>query len=177
LPNSISKYKFIRLDFNHKLKPFDCGDNEAGIDLTDFFINQSKDYLKQLLAVTYILETKNETIAYYSVMNDRIERTKKINKSIPNKKRYAAYPAVKIGRFGVDKDHQRENIGTQLFDYIKYSFTNNIKTGCRFITIDAYNEPNVLKFYEKNGFFYTDPEDELEETRSMYFDLMDYVLS
>ena len=27
-----------------------------------------------------------------------------------------------------------------------------LKTGCRFIVVDAYNKENVLHFYEKNGF-------------------------
>jgi GNAT superfamily N-acetyltransferase len=167
----------LRLELNHELKPFDCGDTKAGKDLTDFFINQSKDHLKQLLAVTYVLESEDKTIAYYSVLNDKINRSKKMNKLIPNAKHYFTYPAVKIGRFGVYKDYQGKDIGTQLFDYIKVLFTTNNRTGCRFITVDAYNEPSVIKFYEKNGFTFLSLKDETEETRLMYFDLMSIVLS
>lgn len=172
----ISNYSFIRLDLNHKLKPFDCGITEAGEDLTDFFINHSKDHLRQLLAVTYILESENKTIAFYSVMNDKIERNRKTKKVIPKAKYYPTFPAVKIGRLGVHKNYQRQNIGTQLFNYIKKSFTTNNKTGCRFITVDAYNESNVLSFYETNGFTYLSSKDKGEKTRLMYNDLMDFVL-
>jgi hypothetical protein len=70
------------------------------------------------------------------------------------------------------------------------------KTGCRFAIVDAKNEPDVLRFYEHNGFkplfpreidedFYTKPpkdDEEREEriknprklrTRLMFSDLLD----
>ncbi|MBF0466767.1 MAG: GNAT family N-acetyltransferase [Nitrospirae bacterium] len=167
----MNDYSFIRLNLNYKLKPFDCGED----DLNDFFINQSKEHLKQLLAVTYILESDRETIAFYSVLNDKIDRTKRISKRFPDKKRYTTFPAVKIGRLGVHKDYQRQGYGTLLFDYIKDSFADNNKTGCRFITVDAYNNPNIINFYEKNGFFYLSAQDKDERTRLLCCDLMDYV--
>ena len=58
----------IRLTLTQPIKPFDCGD----VDLNDFLLNDSKGYLDKLLAVTYILETKNETIAFFSLLNDKI---------------------------------------------------------------------------------------------------------
>ncbi|MBF0458520.1 MAG: GNAT family N-acetyltransferase [Nitrospirae bacterium] len=166
-----SSNRFIRLKLKSNLKPFDCGED----DLNDFFINQSKLHMKYLLAVTYALESDNETIAFYSVLNDRIERTRRISKRLPDKKRYSTFPAVKIGRLGVHKDYQRQGYGTLLFDYIKDSFTYNNKTGCRFITVDAYNKPAGLKFYEKNGFTFISQKDRGEETRLLYYDLMDFV--
>ena len=47
------------------------------------------------------------------------------------------------------------------------------KTGCRFITVDAYL--NAIPFYEKNGFRMMNLEDDDPHTRLMYFDLMDLV--
>jgi GNAT superfamily N-acetyltransferase len=170
--SNLNDYKLIRLELNHELKPFNCGETKAGKDLTDFFINKSKDHLKQLLAVTYILESNNKTIAYYSVLNDKVDRSRKINKFIPDAKNYSTYPAVKIGRLGVHKDHQRESIGTELFDYIKVLFITNNRTGCTFITVDAYNETNVIEFYIKNGFAFPSSKDKDDKIRLMYFDLM-----
>lgn len=50
----------IRLTQDYQFKPFDCGDS----DLNDFLINDSKSYLQKLLAVTYVLENQEETIAF-----------------------------------------------------------------------------------------------------------------
>ena len=58
-----------RLTLDSSLKPFDCNDS----DLNDFFHNDALDYLQQLLAVTYVLENKKETIAYFSILNDKID--------------------------------------------------------------------------------------------------------
>jgi hypothetical protein len=48
-------------------------------------------------------------------------------------------------------------------------FIENYKTGCRFITVDAYSKS--LGFYLKNGFIFMTSKDEDKDTRLMYFDL------
>ena len=49
------------------------------------------------------------------------------------------------------------------------------KTGCRFLTVDAYAA--AVPFYEKNGFIPLNNEDVDSATRLLYFDLNDIVLS
>lgn len=96
------------------------------------------------------------------------------------------YPAVLIGRLGVsyqyrDKDY---NIGSQIIEFLKGWFrTEDNKTGCRFMVVDAYNNDRTIHFYQKNGFkiLFTDENDERRflglqdneslETRFMFFDL------
>ncbi|WP_052567220.1 GNAT family N-acetyltransferase [Candidatus Magnetobacterium casense] len=141
--------------------------------MTDFLINQSKLYLNQLLAVTYILESKDETIAFYSVLNDKVQRSTKINKNVPNKKRYYTYPAVKIGRLGVHKNYQCNGIGTKLLYHVKRTFRYDNKTGCRFLTVDAYNKPDVLNFYIQNRFAFFSENDKNDATRLLFYDLID----
>lgn len=60
-------------------------------------------------------------------------------------------------------------MGSQILEFIKTLFTNNNRTGCRFITVDAYRA--ALSFYEKNGFKYLTENDLNEDTRLMYYDL------
>lgn len=64
----LSEFNFVRLTSEHQLKPFNCNDS----DLNDFFFNDAKNYQEGLLAVTYIIETKDETVAFYSLLNDKI---------------------------------------------------------------------------------------------------------
>ena len=95
------------------------------------------------------------------------------------------YPAVLIGRLGVNSDFQSMHIGTELMDFIKVWFVDPLnKTGCRFIVVDAYNEETPLSYYSRNDFkflFSTEeqegkntgiPEGEKLKTRLMYFDLI-----
>jgi len=107
----LDKFTFTRLSPDSKLKSFSCGDS----DLDEFFLNDCRSYMRQLLAVTYTFESKNETAAFFSVLNDKIINkdsrgktiTNKIIRKIPNKKRRPTYPAVKIGRLAVNTKYQR----------------------------------------------------------------------
>lgn len=174
----IEQFSFRRIELGSKIKPFDCGDS----DLNEFFQKDALDYLTQLLAVTYVFEDKKQTVAFFSVLNDRISGEdseknvfRRIRKEIPHKKHFRSYPAVKVGRFGVDLHYHNQHIGTEVIDFIKAFFTIKNKTGCRFITVDAYNSPRTVNFYKKNGFEFLTSQDEKEDTRSMYFDLMTFI--
>lgn len=170
-----SRYRLHKLDDKMEIKSFDCG-NE---DLNEFLYEDAKLYTSELLAVTYILEDnrENKTVAYYSLLNDKIELDpeeksvwNKINRKIPNSKRYHAYPAVKIGRLAVSKDYAHQNFGNNIITNIKIQFSIEGESGCRFITVDAYSQ--AIPFYEKCGFKFLTKKDEGESTRAMYFDLM-----
>ena len=165
----------IKLTSETIIKPFDCEDD----DLNDFFINDSKKYLKELLAVTYILENDIDSVAFFSLLNDKITIENADSKrswrrvfhsNMPVGKKYNSYPAVKLGRLGVSKKYKGQGIGTEILDYIKELFITNNRTGCRYITVDAYR--NSLSFYEKNNFKYMTILDQNSDTRLMYFDLM-----
>jgi len=174
----LSEYpRLIRLSTDTTIKPFDCGHSE----LNGFLFENALEHTKELLAVTYLFEDEESTIAYFSVANDSIRISdapskgwfrRKILKSLPHEKRikYSSYPAVKVGRFGVNEKYRRHGIGTELMDWIKGYFLEKNKTGCRFITVDAYEES--LGFYEKNGFDYLTDADKGDETRLMHFDLI-----
>ena len=73
----------------------------------------------------------------------------------------------------VDICAKNQKLGTQVLNIIKSMFVINNKTGCRFITVDAYLA--AVQFYEKNGFRMMNLEDNDPHTRLMYFDLMDLV--
>jgi hypothetical protein len=174
--------RIIRLSTNYKFKVFDCGDS----DLNEFFLNDSLNYQNQLLAVTYVVENKldNEIVAFFSLLYDKIsindlpsnnQWKKNFKDLMPTGKRFSSYPAVKIGRLGINNSYQYKGVGSFLMDFIKGSYVVDSNAGCRYITIDAYRQS--LKYYEKNQFKYLTPLDSEEETRAMYFDLFTLVES
>jgi len=172
-----SEFKLIRLTNEHEFKKFDCADD----DLNDFLLNNSKLFLKDLLAVTYILESDSHTVAFFSLFNDKItsqdfpsnrkfDLFRKL--AISPDKKFKSYPAMKIGRLGVCQDYKGQKIGTAVLDYIKGWFVDNSRTGCKFITVDAYRQS--LEFYEKNEFKYLTDMDVDSDTRLMFFDLLPF---
>ncbi|WP_205195189.1 GNAT family N-acetyltransferase [Chitinophaga sp. Cy-1792] len=148
--------------------------------MNDFLFNHAHRYSKELLTVTYLVETDTETVAFFSLLNDKISfedassknQWKKIQGHLHGKKRTPAnsFPAAKIGRLGVTDSIQNQGIGASILDFIKNLFLNNNKTGCKFITVDAYHQS--VKFYEKNGFRYFPAKSTDGHTAMMYFDLI-----
>jgi len=173
----------IKLTDEYVIKPFDCGVP----DLNDFLFNDAKIHLRYLSSITYLIENKNKTIAYYSLLNDLLnidpytdkEFEQEISETIKDKdysfllemKAVSMFPAAKIGRFAVDVEFQRQGYGMEILNSIVFSFLTN-KTGCQFITVDALNNPDTLNFYEKNGFSFVTLLDYNKASRQMYRNLI-----
>ena len=171
-------YEIRILQKDEKVKSFNCGDD----DLNDFLLNRSNSFRKALLAVTYVFENieSKEIIGYFSLANDRVSLTDFKNKTefnrfrrnrFVNGKRMKSYPSVKICRLGINKDFHGKGIGSMLLNFIKSYFLEENKTGCRFITVDAYND--AIPFYQNNDFQYLKNEEDDIVTRSLYYDLND----
>lgn len=175
---AIAQYRIYKLAENERIASFDCGD----ADLSDFALNDAQPYRKEKLAVTYTLlkrEDSSSVAAFFCLLNDRISMTdfetkteyNRFRKRFVNAKRIKSYPAAKIGRFAVAKSMKGKNIGSSLLEFIKSFFVIDNKTGCRFLTVDAYAD--AFPFYLKNGFVPLNEEDKEDETRLLYFDLND----
>ena len=172
---------------------FSCGND----DLDDFFRNDATRYAHYLMGKTYCFRlNKNPTkiVCAFTISNDSIRiydlpRSRKdYMKSITHhEKPLKRYPGVLLGRLGVGNEFARRGIGSEVLDFIKgWFYSSNNKTGCRFVIVDAVNEPKVLAFYQKNGFqmLFSSEQQEMAytvgkkdaqttiDTRLMYYDLL-----
>lgn len=182
--NDGAKFSLKRLTPSHVMQPFDCGDK----DLNEFCMQDSYDYLKQLIAVTYFMENEEDTVLYFSLSNDKLSAIelpksfwRKIKGTIPREKHRKDYPAVKIGRFAVNSKYRSgQHYGSMVLNFIKEWMKNGNKTGCRFITVDAYK--GAVPFYQKNNFKFMGSEEDMRYQRdlenpdslgtyAMYYDL------
>ena len=164
--------KIVRLTDEHVFKPFDCGEE----DLNAFLLKDAKFYAQGLVAVTYIVEDEDMTVAFFSLSNDRISLSesdkatwRRIRNSFPHRKHRSDYPAVKIARLGVNVNAQHRHIGTDILNFVKHTFITNNRTGCCFVTVDAL--PSAVPFYECNGFKLMRKENK-GDTIPMYYDLL-----
>lgn len=182
----------ISQDLLNSCSPFVCTDE----DLNDFFATDCLAYNQELLGRSYSFtldQNSSQMVCAFTISNDSIKARllpktakNKLNRGVSNQNRgLKSYPAVLIGRLGVSKDFKGKGIGIQLMDFIKAWFIDQAnKTGCRFIVVDAYNRPEVLSYYQKNGFkqLFKSAEEEKEysaiqddeplATRLLYFDLI-----
>ncbi|MBR2368913.1 MAG: GNAT family N-acetyltransferase [Paludibacteraceae bacterium] len=173
--NDISKSYSVRpLNEGETLNSFNCGDEE----LNEFILSKASEYKKTLLAVSYVLEENGNPIAYFALSNDNLSAeifesktnfNRQMRKRFVNEKRRKHFPAVKIGRLAVDLNSDKKGVGSALLYTIKYTLIDNQKSGCRFITVDAYND--AIGFYEKNGFVMVNAFNPEKRTQPMFFDL------
>ena len=173
-------------------KPFHCGDD----DLDEFFLQDAFLQSNELLCKNYCFtldEDPNIIVAAFTLSNDSIKkipgsRKKKVEKNIPREKLYSSYPAVMIGRLGINTMFQNKHLGSEVLSFIKAWFVDPLnKTGCRFLLVDSYNKERNLAFYERNGFNFLFSTEEQERqfrgikperplnSRLMYFDLIELV--
>ncbi len=172
-------------------KDFDCGEPE----LTNFFVNKSSLFKSQLFGKTYCFVHKsppNPIIAAFTISNGSIHllslpnnRRKVLNQKVPREKQMRQYPAVLIGRLGVDRKYHGKKIGHEILDFIKLWFVDpQNKTGCRYLIVEGLNDEKTISFYTRNGFkpifstetqeagYYKLPPKQKLKTRLLYFDLI-----
>ena len=174
---AFNKFTFRQIDADTQIKSFDCGD----ADLNDFLISNAINYYKSMMALTYLLEDNetDKTVAYYSLLNDKIifapdekRLWNRLNRNVANSKRHKEYPAVKIGRLAISKDYAGQQIGRSILLQLKHIFATMRRSACRFITVDAYAA--AVPFYQKCGFTFLSEKDRYSPTRAMYFDLINF---
>ena len=180
----------VTLSPEQLITDFDCGDS----DLNDFFNNDAIHYRNQLLGQTYFFRTKetNEIVCAFSLSADSIKtfllpgsRRKRVKEYIPHEKSLQSFPALLIGRMGVSTKWNGQGIGSQLINYIRYFCLNKYLYLARFLVVDAYNNPGVLNFYQKNDFLFVFSTEQQERenlqksqhleplpTRQMFYDMM-----
>ena len=149
-------------------------------DLDDFIQHDATRHYQDMIAVTYMFEDlrfQGFPLAFATLQNDAVVVTDDDDlPEVCSQYSYSAYPAVKIGRFGVHIDHQGNKIGTFFLGAIKRLMLQANRTGCRFITVDArrdkQNKADTTSFYKKNGFSLLPCRAKTSRYIPMYFDLM-----
>ena len=169
-------YQIRKLSKDETIVSFNCGDE----DLNDFILNVSLHYRQARLAVSYVIEKRStkQVVGFFSLANDKVSVSDFENKTdfnrfrkkrFINEKRLKSYPAAKICRLGIDISAKGQSLGTFILDFIKSYFVIDNKTGCRFLTVDAYTD--AIPFYLKNRFLPLSEEEDNEHTKLLFFDL------
>ena len=160
-----NNYKFETLTSNHDLNNFECTSK-------DLKKKKKKDALKQQenkLNLTKLITCDNEIIGYFSLLTDAIPlkniREKSTKYDIKNqlsiKSKNKLLPAIKIGRFAIDKRYSGNGIGSEVLLNILYNIKNisENSVGLRFVVVEGYAK--AYKFYtEYNNFSNLKKDDE-----------------
>ncbi len=159
----------VPLNRGVSLDEFDCGD----ADLNEFLKKDSFAYSEKAIAKTYVALYRNNPVGFFSICTDaiRLSADEKLDE-LGVEKPHADYPALKIARLGVQKEHQKCDVGSFLVkNVIGKAIALSEVVGCRFVTVDAY--PKSLGFYKKCNFIENQAETGRLNT-SMRLDLISF---
>ena len=177
------------LSEEHIISGFDCGN----ADLNDFFNRDALQYKRQMLSETCFFRQKGSgsVVCAFSFSASSIKtsdlpgsRRKKVKELVPREKSLKSYPGILIGRLGVATEFNGQGIGTQLMVFIKDFCLSNFPNFVRYLLVDAYNEPAVIRFYQESYFALVFSTEEQEKetyrqsasepllTRYMFYDMM-----
>lgn len=195
----------------NQCQPYKCS-KDSGIDSFFHMDNDDnfQDYHEEMMSNSHCFYTDNETpqmVCAFSLASSALRidtlaknKRKEFNKQndIPFAKRRSQYPAILISQLCIFDGFGRKafghDIGDEMMDLIKMMVMDpENDNAARFLVVDAINTPEVIGYYQRNGFefLFASDEDELvglrgynpvefienEEpprcrTRLMFFDLI-----
>ena len=189
--SSLSRFQIGQVPLD--LASFDCGRKS----INEFFQNEAQAYQDELFGKTYFFVSPDEptkVVAGFTVANASIftkhlgnSRQKKIGREVHHEKGLINYPAVLLAQLGVDVKYKGNHLGEQIIEFVEEWFTSDDnKSGCRHLIVDAYDEPGLLDYYQRNGLnlFFSSLEQEMKyrnwntekdgplETRLMFRDMI-----
>ena len=182
MKDNSDEVSILLLTEGYSIKPFDCEDE----DLNDFLFNEATPYQKELLATTFVMENDEQTLGYYSLLNDSLQLRedmfasksqfrKFLRELMPYPKRHLkTIPALKIGRLAIDNSFKGKGLGSVIMaNIISKCIKMNKEQACRLITVDAYKQ--AIPFYQKMGFKFLTEDDKNDTTRLMFLDLANII--
>ena len=159
-------YIFETLSEHHNLNSFECESK----DLTDFLKNDALNQQNMNLNLTQLITCDGVIFGFVSILTDSMklkvvddEKTKKEIRDKLNISENNEIPAIKIGRFAIDKKYGKKGLGSHILSNVLLSLLNlsKNKIGFRFVLVEAY--AIALDFYIKNNFYTLESDEEALE--------------
>jgi len=142
-------------DYEPTLLPFiQSSDFDCGIaDLNEFLKEDVDMHFNESLTQTMLMLYRNRLIGFFSLLTDSINLGEEAEAFRSRGISYRTFPAVKIGRLGVDSRFKRKGVGETAFKVVKgLVYHAQRYVGCRFLTVDAKQNGGSLAFWETQGF-------------------------
>lgn len=169
-----SRLRFEPFRERGQVRKFDSGEP----DLDDFLNTEEvEEYERDNLGHTTLVFYDGELVAYYTISSDGLRAeyvdARKLSASHVKKsaQRIEVYPALKIGRFAVQRNWQSRGIGRLLIRRIA-AIAVTTQPAVRLITLNA--KPKAIPFYQKAGFVLTNEvhRERGRINRTMYLDVL-----
>lgn len=134
------------LDFTEK-------DGSDPLGIHKFYYDDLQRYQESNLSTVRLVKIGDKIVGYFTVsMNaielDKLGKDEKVKNTTPRK-----YPAMLIGRMGIDKKYRRKGIGSEICQFCRgLAIEIGQKVACRYVILHTTDDRNKIRFYNKSGF-------------------------
>lgn len=147
------KLDYLHLDEIKEIPRLDFTEDDGSdpLDIHKFYFNDLARYQESKLSIARFVKYKGAVAGYFTVsMNaielERLGRDEKVRGATPRK-----YPAMLIGRMGVDKKYRGLGIGSNICLFCRgLAIEASRDIGCRYVMLHT-TEARV-PFYRRSGF-------------------------
>lgn len=135
------------------LDSFDCGKPH----LNGFLTTTAREMHEGLLSSTSLVfhQDFDGLVGYFTLSHDGIPLStgEEYELGYNGQPNLSSFPAVKIGRLAISKDIQKQGVGTAVMGMIRGDVIGaKSLSAARILVVDAENDPDVIRFYERYGF-------------------------
>lgn len=148
----------MRLEYLHldKLKEiprldFTEYDGSDPLEIHKFYYYDIRQYQESNLSTARFVKYKGAIVGYFTVsMNaielDKLGKNEKVKGTTPKK-----YPAMLIGRMGIDKKYRGQGIGSEICLFCRgLAIDTSHEIACRYVIL--HTTEDKVPFYRKSGF-------------------------
>lgn len=120
-----------------------------------FYYDDLRRYQENNLSTVRLIKADDRFVGYFTVsMNaielDKLNKDEKVRNTTPKK-----YPAMLIGRMGIDKKYRGKGIGSDVCLFCRgLAIEIGKKVACRYVVLQTMVKHSG--FYKKSGFIKTD---------------------
>jgi GNAT superfamily N-acetyltransferase len=142
---------FSKLTDDSDVSSFVC---TASTDLEDFLRNDAKTRQHEKISTTYLVCSGDVLIGFFSLSMGCItsDSVKKMELGIEDPPR--KFPALLLARMATRDGMRCQGIGREMLKRVfAMGFRLTDRIGCRFVKVDAKNDPRTISFYAKYGGF------------------------
>lgn len=147
------KLTYILYQQGTKLPKLDFTEDDGSdpVEIDHFFHNDLEKYHNNKLSTVRLVQLAGKIVAYFTVSMNAIElnvldKDEKVSGTTTKK-----YPAMLLGRMGVDKKHRKKGIGEAICKFCQgLAAETSERVACRYIML--HTTLNKVSLYQSWGF-------------------------
>lgn len=144
----MNNMQVLPFDKSYQRSQFDCGI----VQLNHYAVQQMGQDVQKNVASPFVILNENKVIAFYTLSASSVnlnDLPAEITKKLP---KYPLIPVVLLGRLAVDKNYQKQGLGSfLLMDALNRCFKLSKEIGIMAVVVDAKNE-TADNFYQQYQF-------------------------